>query len=283
MSGRKIKLTVAYDGSEFVGWQRQNLPGANNRSVQGELERSLRHILGQSVSVQGAGRTDSGVHAFAQVASVEVDTAMPVERLAYALNNSLPGDVRIVAAEAAADDFHARFAKSAKEYRYYLVSGRSAGAFDQRYAWFCPYRLDAARMAEAAEIFVGEHDFRSFCGKSAVVTTYVRTLYESDFSLCDMDAAPEHLRHLAAEGVLYCYRVRGNGFVYRMVRLLVGALVGVGRGRLDAADLRRALASPVEQPLSPAAPAHGLYLHHIEYECDRVRVKSDVSEKFGRK
>lgn len=274
VSGQKIKLTVAYDGSEFVGWQRQNLPGANNRSVQGELERSLRHILGQAVSVQGAGRTDSGVHAFAQVASVEVDTAMPVERLAYALNNSLPGDVRIVAAEAAADDFHARFAKSAKEYRYYLVVGRSAGAFDQRYAWFCPYRLDAARMAEAAVAFVGEHDFRSFCGKSAVVTTYVRTLYESEFGLCSvdgsmdgsMDAAPEHLRHLAAAGVLYCYRVRGNGFVYRMVRLLMGALVGVGRGRLDVADLRRALSSSVEQPLSPAAPAHGLYLHHIEYE-----------------
>ena len=262
----KFKLTVAYDGSDFVGWQRQNLPGANNRSVQGELEKTLRHVLGQTVSVQGAGRTDSGVHALAQVACFDAETGLPAERLAYALNNSLPPDVRIVAVETAAEDFHARFAKSAKEYRYYVVLGRNAGVFDQRYAWFCPYRLDAAAMASAARIFVGEHNFRSFCGKSAVVTTYVRTLYRSEFGLCLPEDAPPHLRTLAEGGVLYQYRVQGNGFVYRMVRLLMGALAAVGRGRLDEAALRRALEQPVEQPLAPAAPAKGLYLHHIEYE-----------------
>lgn len=262
----RLKLTVAYDGSDFVGWQRQNLPGANNRSVQGELEKSLRHILGQPVSVQGAGRTDSGVHALGQVASCAVDTGMPVERLAYALNNSLPGDVRIIAVEAVDEDFHARFAKSTKEYRYYMVLGRQAGAFDQRYAWFCPYRLDAAVMQRAAQVFIGEHNFRSFCGKSAVVTTYVRTLYHSEFGLCLPEDAPEHLRTLAGDGVLYQYRVQGSGFVYRMVRLLVGALTAVGRGRLDEAALCRALEHPLEQPPAPAAPARGLYLHHIEYD-----------------
>ncbi len=265
----KFKLTVAYDGSDFVGWQRQSLPGANNRSVQGELERTLRHVLGQAVRVQGAGRTDSGVHALGQVASFAAETGMPPERLAYALNNSLPSDVRIVAVEAAAEDFHARFAKSAKEYRYYVVLGRKAGAFDQRYAWFCPYSLDAAAMARAARVFVGEHDFHSFCGKSAVVTTYVRTLYQSEFGPCRAEDAPEHLRTLAGAGVLYCYRVRGNGFVYRMVRLLMGALAAVGRGRLDEAALLRALDRPVEQPLAPAAPARGLYLYRVDYDAEK--------------
>lgn len=267
----QIKLTIAYDGTDFVGWQRQNLPGANNRSVQGELERVLRGLLRQTVSVQGAGRTDSGVHAAGQAASFVMPQIagrplLPPERLAYVLNNRLPGDVRVLQAEAAADDFHARFSAKGKEYRYFLVLGRRSGAFDYRYAWFCPYALPRlADMAQAAALFVGEHNFEGYSGRSSVVTTYVRRLNLAEFSRVEPAAAPAHLRSLAADGCLYAFRVAGNGFIYKMVRLLTGALVKFGRGRLTPEQLVAQLTQPAEQPLAPAAPAQGLYLWRIDY------------------
>ena len=274
-----VKLRIAYDGTDFVGWQRQNLPGANNRSVQGELEKVLRRLLQQAVSVQGAGRTDSGVHAQGQVASFDLPAPggrplIPVERLAYAMNNRLPGDVRILGAECTerALDFHARFSAKSKEYRYFLVLSQAPGAFDYRYAWFCPYKLPRlADMPQAAAQFVGEHDFRGFCGRSSVVTTYVRRLSLADFSRVEPADAPPQLYSLAAEGALYCFRVVGNGFIYKMVRLLTGALVKSGRGQLEPAQIRRQLQTAAlepdcwPQPLAPAAPARGLYLWHIDY------------------
>lgn len=270
-----VKLTITYDGTDFVGWQRQSLPGANNRSVQGELERTLRGLLRRPVSVQGAGRTDSGVHAWGQAASFDMPSEqgrplIPVERLAYAMNNRLPGDVRVLGAEAAADDFHARFSAQSKEYRYFLVLNRPPGAFDYRYAWFCPYELPRlADMPRAAAQFLGEHDFRGFCGRSSVVKTYVRRLSLADFSRVQPAAAPPQLYSLAAEGALYCFRVAGSGFIYKMVRLLTGALVKFGRGQLEIAQIQRQLQSAAgdfwPQPLAPAAPAQGLYLWQINY------------------
>lgn len=271
----RIKLTISYDGTDFVGWQRQNLPRANNRSVQGELEGQLRLLLHQPVSLQGAGRTDAGVHAMAQAASFEAELGLPPERLAYALNNRLPADVRVLAAEPVAEDFHARFSAHSKEYRYFLVLGQAAGAFDNRYAWFCSYALpQLAQMSQAAALLVGEHDFRRFCGRSAVVNSYVRRLYRAEFGLCTPQAAPAQLRALAEAGVLYCFQVAGNGFIYKMVRLLTGALVKLGRGQLTLPQLAAALAAggplpaedePWPQPLAPAAPAKGLYLWRIDY------------------
>jgi tRNA pseudouridine38-40 synthase len=262
----RVKLTVAYDGTDFVGWQRQSLPGANNRSVQGELEHACKRLLRQEVSIQGAGRTDSGVHALGQVASFETELRLPIEQLRYALNNLLPPDVRVLQAEQAAPDFHARFSAKTKEYRYYLAPGRQAGAFDYRYAWFCPYALDLAAMQQAAAMLTGEHNFRTFCGKSAVVKTYVRTLYTAEMERCEAADVPQHLAALAAGGELYCFRVAGNGFIYKMVRLLTGALVKVGAGKLALADFAAGLANPGEQPLAPAAPACGLYLYSIGYD-----------------
>jgi tRNA pseudouridine38-40 synthase len=262
----RVKLTVAYDGTDFVGWQRQSLPGANNRSVQGELEHACRRLLKQNVSVQGAGRTDSGVHALGQVASFEAELRLPLEQLKYALNNLLPPDVRVLQAEQVNSDFHARFSAKTKEYRYYLASGRQAGAFDYRYAWFCPYALDLTAMQQASALLTGEHDFRTFCGKSAVVKTYVRTLYAAEIERCVAQNVPQHLAALASSGELYCFRVAGNGFIYKMVRLLCGALVKVGAGKLSCEDIAAGLANHGEQPMAPAAPAGGLYLYSIGYE-----------------
>ena len=260
----RVKLTVAYDGTDFVGWQRQ----AKGRSVQGDLEKNLRRLTGQTVSVQGAGRTDAGVHGCGQVASFEADLQLPVANLAYALNNLLPVDVRILAAEEAAEDFHARFTPSRKEYRYFLVPGEAGGPFVGRYGWFCPPIADLELMQQAAKLLVGEHNFRSFCGKSAVVTTYVRTLYEAELRPAGADEVPDPLYRLAAEGKVLMLRLVGNGFIYKMVRLLTGGLVKVGQGKLSVAEFARLLAEPAEQPPAPAAPAQGLYLWRLDYDVD---------------
>lgn len=257
----RVKLLISYDGTDFVGWQRQ----PNGRSVQGEIERAMARLLGGAVSVQGAGRTDAGVHAMAQAASFEAELNLPPERLAYALNNLLPSDVRVIAAEPAADDFHARFSPSRKEYRYFIAPGVKPTPFDARYVWHCPGGLDYDAMAAAAGTLQGEHDFRSFCAKSLVVSSYVRTLYAAEFHQAKPEEAPPPLQLLAARGDLYMLRLVGNGFIYKMVRLLTGALVKLGEGKLTPAEFAQALAYERPQPPAPAAPPGGLYLWGLVY------------------
>lgn len=257
----RVKLLISYDGTDFVGWQRQ----PNGRSVQGEIERAMARLLGGAVSVQGAGRTDAGVHAMAQTASFEAELNLPSERLAYALNNLLPPDVRVIAAEPAADDFHARFSPSRKEYRYFIAPGVKPTPFDARYVWHCPGGLDYDAMAAAAGTLQGEHDFRSFCAKSLVVSSYVRTLYAAEFHQAKPEEAPPPLQLLAAGGDLYMLRLVGNGFIYKMVRLLTGALVKLGEGKLTPAEFAQALAYERPQPPAPAAPPGGLYLWGLAY------------------
>lgn len=257
----RFKLLISYDGAAFVGWQRQ----PNGRSVQGEVEKALLRLLGRPVSVQGAGRTDAGVHALGQAASFEAELELPPERLAYALNNLLPPDVRVLAAGPAAADFHARFSPSRKEYRYFIAPGAAATPFDARYVWCCPGGLDLAAMREAAATLAGEHNFRSFCAKSLVVNDYVRTLYAAEFRPAAPADAPEPLQKLAAAGELYMLRLVGNGFIYKMVRLIMGALVKLGEGKLSPADFALALAQEQPQPPAPAAPPQGLYLWGLEY------------------
>lgn len=262
----RIKLTIEYDGGGFVGWQRQSLPGANNRSVQGELEGALKRLLGRPVSLAGAGRTDAGVHAVGQAASFEAELGIPVERLAYALNNCLPRDIRVTGLAEAGADFHARFSAKTKEYRYFfLKNGEKPDSFLGQYAWFPPYKLDWKFMQEGAALFIGEHNFRSFCAKSLVVQNYVRVVQEAAVICCQKPDVPRHLQGLAEAGELCAFVVRGNGFIYKMVRLMTGALVRLGAGKLSLADIERGLNRELAQPLAPAAPPHGLYLWRIDY------------------
>lgn len=255
----RIKLTVSYDGTDFVGWQRQS----RGRSVQGELERAWRR-LGYTVSVQGAGRTDAGVHGRGQVASCEVDLRLPVEKLCYALNNILPRDIRIIAADEAEQDFHARFSPSAKEYRYFIVCGEQTPDL-ARYAWFRQDFRDMAAAERAVAMLAGEHNFRSFCAKSAVVKSYVRTLYAAELKQAAVEDVPEVLYRRAEQGEVYMLRFVGNGFIYKMVRLMVGALAKVGDGKLSEREFARYLSEPSEQPPAPAAAAEGLYLWELNY------------------
>lgn len=257
----RVKLLISYDGADFVGWQRQ----PKGRSVQSEIERALARLLGGVVSVQGAGRTDAGVHAMAQTASFEAELNMPLERLSYALNNLLPLDVRVLAAGKAEDDFHARFSPSSKEYRYFIAPGVKPSPFDARYVWHCPGRLAYDEMALVAGTLQGEHNFRSFCAKSQVVSSYVRTIYAAEFRLAKSEDAPEPLQFLAMRGELYMLRLLGNGFIYKMVRLIAGALVKLGEGKLSHAEFAQALAYEQPQPPAPAAPPNGLYLWKLAY------------------
>ena len=241
---RTLKLVIEYDGTEFVGWQTQ----ANGRSVQEEIEKVLTSVLQEPVSVIGAGRTDSGVHARGQVGSFATATSMSATAVRSALNGLLPEDIYIAAVEEAPDGFHARYSARERFYRYYISFAPSA--INRRYEWYVKYDLHVAAMNRIASSILGEHDFESFCKYAADVDHYRCTLLES--------------RWVESPGKV-TYEIRGNRFLHGMVRALVGTMVDIGRGYtpeeafpsiMEARDRRRA---------GMAAPPHGLFLEEVVY------------------
>lgn len=243
---RNLKLTLAYDGTRFVGWQKQ----ASGDSIQGLLEDALARFEGAAVAVHGAGRTDAGVHAEGQVASVRVTFAHDAATVTRALNAILPPDVRITAAEDVAADFHARFSARGKSYRYQLANTAVMSPFIRAYAWHVPEPLDLAAMREAAAVLVGTHDFTAFQSAGGDVATTERTLTRSDF---------------VDQGGLLAYEVSGNGFLRHMVRAIVGTLVEIGRGWRPPTDVQALVAGASRSMAGATAPAHGLTLVKVEY------------------
>jgi tRNA pseudouridine38-40 synthase len=251
---RTLKLTLAYDGSPFNGWQIQ--PGLP--TIQGLLSEAIGRITGEKVLPQGSGRTDAGVHALAQVASFSTTSTIPTENFIKALNSNLPPEIRITAVEEVADSFHARHSAQAKTYRYRIHRAPICPPFVWKFVYHHPYPLDEAAMAEAAQNVIGEHDFTSFAavdpdqsqsGNSAV--DCVRRIFASSF------------RREADELI---YEVRGNGFLHHMVRNLVGTFLLVGKGTLRPADTPIILAKRSRSGNPGAtAPASGLYLVNVEY------------------
>jgi tRNA pseudouridine38-40 synthase len=244
---RTLKLTLAYDGARFVGWQRQ----AEGESIQGVLEDALARFEGTAVTVHGAGRTDAGVHALGQVASVRLTCGHGVETLARALNAQFPEDLRVLAIEEAPPDFHARFSARAKTYRYQIRSGGVASPFDRGYVWNVPERLDVDAMRTAAQALIGRHDFAAFQSVGTTVPDGVRTIDRSD---------------IRTEGDLLLYEVTGDGFLRHMVRAIVGTLVEVGRGWRRADSIAALLAGGTRGQSGPTAPAHGLFLVRVDYD-----------------
>jgi tRNA pseudouridine38-40 synthase len=255
--GRVIKLTVAYDGSAYVGWQRQ----AEGTSIQGLLEAALARFEGEPVSVVGAGRTDAGVHALGQVASVRL--THPVERSALqrALNASLPADVRIVAVEEAGSDFHARFHARSKTYRYRILNLLVGDPFERHYAWHVPWPLDVDRMSAAARFLVGTHDFAAFRAAGSDVATTIRTVQA---------ARVQREPWRDCQDGLLVFEIAADGFLRHMVRSQVGALVEIGSGRRDPGSLGECLARRDRRLAGPTAPAHGLFLLRVTYEASEV-------------
>ncbi len=256
---RNWKLTLAYDGTDFHGWQVQ--PGLV--TIQGELQSALGRITGEMPLPQGSGRTDAGVHALAQVASFALAAPIPAGNLMRALNRTLPGAIRVMAAEPATEGFHARHSATAKTYEYRIFRERICPPFLARYVHPCIWPLDLGELERGARALEGEHDFFSFAatdpeaaarGLDEDPPTAVRTIFSSVWEGQQCEA-----------GELLVYRVRGNGFLHHMVRNLVGTLLEVGRGMLGCEEIARILAARSRSAAGPTAPARGLFLHSVEY------------------
>jgi tRNA pseudouridine38-40 synthase len=261
---RKLKITLAYDGSEFHGWQVQ--PGL--RTVQGTLSECLKRLTGEDVLPQGSGRTDAGVHALAQVASVRLDSPIPERNLVVALNDVLPPSVRVNRVEVVRDDFHARHSAKAKTYRYRIYRKDICPPYLARYVFHDPYPMNEEGLVRASEHVVGKHDFTSFAASDpersariaeggdeagsshSGITTNVRTIHSSLWARTEEELV---------------YTVRGDGFLHHMVRNLVGTFLQVGKGALKIEDVAEILAARNRSAAGPTAAACGLYLVSVEY------------------
>jgi tRNA pseudouridine38-40 synthase len=250
-TNRTLKLTVAYDGTDFAGWQVQ--PEA--RTVQGTLQEILARMTGGPVSLVGSGRTDAGVHALGQVASFETTSAHSCDVFFRALNAELPEDVAVLAVEESPAEFHALRSARRKRYRYVIHDGGVRDVFARRYCWGLPHRLDEAAMQRAAAVLVGTHDFCSFETAGSERESSVRTVFAAEVSRQRDDRACE--LHIEVEA---------DGFLYNMVRAIVGTLVQVGRGARPEAWVGEVLRAQDRSAAGPTAPPQGLFLLWVSYD-----------------
>jgi tRNA pseudouridine38-40 synthase len=246
---RRIRITLAYDGTGFHGWQVQpSLP-----TVQGTVEQVVSEIEGKPVHVASSGRTDAGVHALAQVAAFDLENPIPVENLRKAMNRLLPHSIRILAAAEAAPDFNPRYDAAAKTYEYRIYRGEICPPFERAYVHHHPYPLNEEAIIAAAPLFEGEHDFTAFAAsdeRDELGLSKTRRVFSSRIERC---------------GERLIYRVRGSGFLKHMVRNLAGVLLEVGKGNLSNTDVLRRLEPGCGIPPGPTAPAQGLFLISVEY------------------
>jgi tRNA pseudouridine38-40 synthase len=248
---RNLKLVLAYDGTDFAGWQVQ----PDTPTIQGTLASAIGRLTGEKVLPQGSGRTDAGVHALAQVATFTTESSIPAENFFKALNSMLPSTIRVLEVSEEVPDFHARKSAKAKTYCYRMSRAKICSPFAARYVWHYPYPLDEDVMQSAAQEVVGEHDFTSFAasdperGKEEIASN-VRCVFSSQWE---------------REGDEFVYRVRGNGFLHHMVRNLVGTFVLVGKQTLQLGDVKRILEAHDRSLAGATAPASGLHLVSVEY------------------
>jgi tRNA pseudouridine38-40 synthase len=260
---RFFRLTVAYDGTGMVGWQRQ----AAGTSVQGLLEAAAGELVGHPVAVAGAGRTDAGVHALGQVASLSLDRDIDAGTLARALNFKLPAQVRVVNAVEVDDAFHARFDARGKAYRYHLWNGPVVPPMHRAFVWHVPLpELDVAAMHRAARALEGRHDFAAFQSLGSDLSTTERIVFSSAVRTVGAAEDTGIAAGLSmAAGRLIAYDVSGSGFLRHMVRSIVGTLVDIGRGRRDAAWIPEILSSKDRARAGQTAPPEGLFLVQVTY------------------
>ncbi|HPD15589.1 MAG TPA: tRNA pseudouridine(38-40) synthase TruA [Planctomycetota bacterium] len=244
--GRNIKLLIEYDGTRYHGWQRQ----ANASTIQQTLEEGIAQVVGHEVTLCGSGRTDAGVHALGQVANFRTSTRLAAERLPHAINAHVPDDIAVLRAEDAPADFHARYSAKCKTYRYRIVRRPVRPAVGAAFVHWHRFPLDVAAMRQAAALFLGEHDFAVFESHSAGEGT-VRTVSRSE---------------LVEAGERLDYYVAANGFLYNMVRAMVGTLLEVGSGKRPPEDVTRLLESRDRTRAGRTAPARGLCLMQVDYE-----------------
>ncbi|MDB6017883.1 MAG: tRNA pseudouridine synthase [Pedosphaera sp.] len=260
----KFKLVIAYEGTQYAGWQVQT----SGVGVQQKVEEALGRLFPGVKRIHSSSRTDTGVHALGMVAHVEIPAAefkMPVAKLALAINAHLPEDVRVLSATRCRADFHARFDAAGKQYRYFVWNHAAMNPLLRRQAWQVPRKLDLAAMRSAAGLFVGKHDFKSFAGTRS---------YE-------MESTVRHLTRceLKRSGLLLTFIIEGDGFLYKMCRGIVGTLVQVGQGKIAAEDIRKILASRDRRVAGMTAPAQGLVLWKVFYKSKTGNPKSKVKHE----
>ncbi|MCD8039494.1 MAG: tRNA pseudouridine(38-40) synthase TruA [Lachnospiraceae bacterium] len=243
---KRVMLRVAYDGTNYHGWQLQ----PNVATIESELNEALSGLFREEIRVIGASRTDTGVHALGNIAVFDTNTRMPAEKIAYALNQRLPEDIRVRESVEVEPDFHPRRRSCKKTYEYKILNCEFPQPVYRLYSHFTYARLDVEKMRRAASYLVGEHDFKSFCSVNTVAETTVRTIYDIS---------------VVKAGDIISIRVTGSGFLYNMVRIIAGTLIEAGRGRIAPDDMESILKALDRTQAGPTAPACGLTLVEYEY------------------
>ena len=244
---KRIGLIVAYDGTNYCGWQVQ----PNGITIQGELNRCLSELLGEEIETIGASRTDAGVHAMGNVAVLDTNTRIPGEKISYALNQRLPEDIRIQLSEEMPLDFHPRYCDSVKTYEYRILNRRFPVPTERLYSYFYHYKLDVDKMRAATSYLIGRHDFASFCGSGAQVKSTVRTIRSIEIERYED---------------MITIRISGEGFLYNMVRIIAGTLIEIGNGQYPPERMKKILDARDREYAGPTAPARGLTLLGIQFE-----------------
>lgn len=248
---RNIKLTLMYDGTAYCGWQSQK----NAVSVQDTLQKAMQRVLNEEIKLTGCSRTDAGVHAVNYTANFKSETKISAEKIPLAFNTYLPSDIRVKKAEDVPEDFHSRYNAKKKEYRFYVYTGKSENPFYCGRAMFVKNKLDFDKMKLAAGYFTGRHDFKSFMAQGSSVCDTVREIYESDVRIVKDDG----------EECIYEFRFCGNGFLYNMVRIMVGTLIEAGEGRKSPQDIPKVISAANRDEAGRTAKPCGLYLFNVEY------------------
>lgn len=243
---RRIKLTIAYDGTRYHGWQIQE----NSVTIEEIINKALTNLFKEDIKVIGASRTDSGVHALGNVAVFDTTSRIPAEKVAYALNQRLPEDIVIQESVEVDTDFHPRYTNCTKTYEYKIYNADFQMPIQRQYKHFVYVPLDLEKMQEAAKAIVGTHDFKSFCSARTQVLTTTRTIYEFE---------------LKKVNDTIIFRITGDGFLYNMVRIIVGTLIKVGRGKINPQAMSDIILSKDRSKAGPVAPANGLTLVKIDY------------------
>lgn len=244
---KRVKLVVAYDGTNYHGWQVQD----NGITIEEVLNRTISELVQEDIKVIGASRTDAGVHACGNVAVFDTESRIPGDKFSFALNQRLPEDIRIQESCEVHADFHPRYADTVKTYEYNILNRRFELPSKRLYAAFCYYPMDIERMNQAAAYLVGEHDFKSFCSAGAQVQTTIRTIYAVN---------------VTKEDDMVHIRITGNGFLYNMVRIIAGTLMQVGTGLMEPEQVKEILEARDRSKAGPTAVAKGLTLVEIRYE-----------------
>lgn len=242
----KILIRISYDGTNYFGWQRQK----GFVTVQQKVEEALSDLFKENIVIRGSSRTDTGVHALAQGAVFEADTTIPMDKLPYAVNSFLPNDIVVWQAKEVSDDFHPQYSVKDKTYEYKILNSEFRNPTLYNYTDFVKYKLDIQKMQKACQYFIGEHDFSAFCASGGQSKTTVRTIYSLS---------------VTKENDIVCIKVRGNGFLYNMVRIIAGTLADVGRGKILPEDIAEIILSKNRAKAGKTMSPKGLTLMEVNY------------------